>query len=62
MYIAATPGCAKNDTYLRRQLPAFLDGRSPPDFAADDFETQFDGRAGVDLLSPLGRVQLGLQP
>ena len=60
MYIAATPGCAKNDAYLRRQLPAFLEGRSPPDFPADDFETNFVGRAGVDMLSPLGREQIGL--
>jgi hypothetical protein len=60
MYIAATPGCAKNDAYLQRQLPAFLEGRSPPDFPADDFETNFVGRAGVDMLSPLGREQIGL--
>ena len=33
MYIAAAPGCEKNDAYLQRQLPSFIDGRTPPDFA-----------------------------
>lgn len=60
MYIAAIPGCAKNDAYLQRQLPCFLEGRSPPDFPADDFEVDFAGRAGVEMLSPAGRAQLGL--
>ncbi len=61
MYIAATPGCAKNDAYLARQLPAFLEGKSPPDFPADHFETDFAGRASTDNLTALGRSQLGIQ-
>jgi len=56
----AAPGCAKNDAYLQRQLPSFLEGRSPPDFPGEHFETGFAGRAGVDDLTPLGRAQLGL--
>lgn len=60
MYIASAPGCAKNDAYLQRQLPSFLEGRSPPDFPADHFEVGFAGRAGVPDLTPLGRTQLGL--
>ncbi len=60
MYIAAAPGCAKNDAYLRRQLPSFLAGESPPDFPADHFEVDFDGRASAVDLTPLGRAQLGL--
>jgi hypothetical protein len=60
MYIASLPSCAKNDAYLRRQLPSFLDGQSPPDFPADHFETDFVGRATVDDLTPLGRAQIGL--
>ncbi|MBB5193450.1 hypothetical protein HNQ50_004207 [Silvimonas terrae] len=60
MYIAATPGCAKNDAYLARQLPAFLEGNSPPDFPADHFETDFAGRATTDNLTGLGRRQLGI--
>lgn len=60
MYIASAPACAKNDAYLGRQLPAFLDGRSPPDFPADDFEVDFIGRATADDLTPLGRAQVGM--
>ncbi|AOJ65462.1 hypothetical protein WJ32_23565 [Burkholderia ubonensis] len=59
MYIAAAPGCAKNDAYLRRQLPAFLRGESPPDFPADHFEVGFGGRGGEGDLTPLGRAQMG---
>jgi hypothetical protein len=61
MYIAAAPGCAKNDAYLARQLPSFLEGKSPPDFPADHFEVDFAGRAGLDDLTPLGRSQLGVK-
>jgi len=59
MYIAAAPGCAKNDAYLARQRERFLDGKSPPDFPADDFEVDFEGRAHIDDLTPLGRSQMG---
>jgi hypothetical protein len=62
MYIASAPGCAKNTAYLARQLPAFLEGRTPPDFAPDDFEVDFRGRGTVADLTPLGRSQLGLGP
>jgi hypothetical protein len=60
MYIASLPSCAKNDAYLKRQLPAFLEGESPPDFPADHFETDFTGRATADDLTPMGRAQMGL--
>ncbi|HEY3589219.1 MAG TPA: YbiU family protein, partial [Buttiauxella sp.] len=59
MYIAAAPWCEKNAAYLERQWPAFVEGKSPPDFAADDFEIDFDGRATPDDLTPAGREQLG---
>ncbi|KWF64515.1 DUF1479 domain-containing protein [Burkholderia pseudomultivorans] len=62
MYIAAAPGCAKNDAYLRRQLPAFVAGESPPDFPADHFEVAFDGRATAGDLTALGRTQMGFEP
>lgn len=58
MYIAAAPWCEKNAAYLARQWPAFVEGRSPPDFAADDFEVDFEGRATPDLLTPLGASQM----
>jgi Protein of unknown function (DUF1479) len=60
MYIASAPGCEKNTAYLARQAPAFLSGKTPPDFAADDFEVDFEGRATEADLTPLGRSQLGL--
>jgi hypothetical protein len=59
MYIAAAPGCAKNDEYLKRQLPAFVKGESPPDFPADNFETDFVGRSTEGSLTALGKQQLG---
>jgi hypothetical protein len=60
MYISSTPGCAKNTAYLARQAPTFLAGKTPPDFAPDDFEVDFKGRATDEDLTPLGRSQMGL--
>jgi hypothetical protein len=60
MYIGATVDCPKNTAYLARQAPAFLAGRTPPDFAPDDFEVDFNGRATEADLTPLGRRQMGL--
>jgi hypothetical protein len=60
MYIGATVGCAKNTAYLARQAPTFLEGRTPPDFAPDDFEVDFRGRGTEGDLTPLGRSQMGL--
>ena len=62
MYIGATVGCAKNTAYLARQAPAFVAGRTPPDFAPDDFEVDFRGRGTENDLTALGRTQLGLPP
>jgi hypothetical protein len=62
MYIAATPACTKNTAYLARQASAFLAGRTPPDFAPDDFEVDFKGRGTEADLTALGRSQLGLSP
>jgi hypothetical protein len=62
MYIAATVGCEKNSAYLAKQAPAFLAGKTPPDFAPDDFEVDFVGRATEADLTALGRSQLGLPP
>ncbi|HZT19508.1 MAG TPA: YbiU family protein [Dongiaceae bacterium] len=59
IYIGACPDCSKNRAYIERQRPAFLEGRSPPDFAAMDFEVDFKGRATIDDLTPLGRAQMG---
>jgi Protein of unknown function (DUF1479) len=62
MYIGATVGCEKNSAYLEKQAPAFLSGKTPPDFAPDNFEVDFSGRATEADLTPLGRSQMGLPP
>jgi hypothetical protein len=59
MYISAAPDCAKNRAFLELQKSAFLAGTSSPDFAAEDYEVDFAGRATIDDLTPLGRVQMG---
>jgi Protein of unknown function (DUF1479) len=60
MYISATVRCGKNSAYLDKQAPAFLSGQTPPDFASDNFEVDFRGRATEADLTPLGRSQMGL--
>ena len=61
IYIGASPACNKNRAYALRQAEHFQDGRSAPDFAAEDYEVNFTGRATVQDLSELGRRQMGLQ-
>ena len=60
IYIGATVGCLKNEAYLPGQAEAFLAGKTPPDFAPDNFEVDFRGRGAEADLTPLGRSQLGL--
>jgi hypothetical protein len=62
IYISAAPWCDKNEAFLKRQAPAFLEGRSSPDFAPEDYEVDFQGRARLEDLSPLGQMQMGLRP
>ncbi|RNF19006.1 diguanylate cyclase [Trypanosoma conorhini] len=58
IYIAAVPRCAKNIEYVQLQWKAFLRGGTPPDFATDDFEVNFKGRARLEDLTPTGKAQL----
>lgn len=60
IYIGASPSCAKNKAYAMRQAKHFLEGSSAPDFAAEDYEVSFDGRATLDDLTALGREQMAL--
>ena len=60
IYVGSAPSCPKNATYLERQKAAFLEGRSAPDFAPEDYEVDFQGRATVDDLTELGRRQMGI--
>lgn len=60
MFIGASPKCAKNLDYTKRQTENFLLGKSPPDFASEDYEVDFKGRFSIDQLSDLGRTQMAL--
>ena len=60
MYIGAAPDCEKNRTFLPKQADAFLHGQSCPDFAPEDYEVDFVGRAQLSNLTELGRLQMGL--
>jgi len=59
MYIGAAPACAKNERFLAKQRRAFEAGESSPDFAAENYEVDFEDRFTADMLSPLGRAQMG---
>lgn len=60
IYIGASPRCAKNEAYLSKQAESFLQGKSAPDFAAEDYEVDFQGRATLADLTDLGKTQMGL--
>jgi hypothetical protein len=62
IYIGSAPDCAKNRAFLAIQKPAFLAGKSSPDFVAEDYEVDFVGRATEADLTPLGRRQMGFAP
>jgi Protein of unknown function (DUF1479) len=62
IYIGAAPDCAKNREFMPLQKAAFLAGRSSPDFAAEDYEVDFVGRATEADLTELGRKQMGFDP
>lgn len=62
IYIGAAPWCDKNAAFAERQAAAFRAGRSSPDFAPEDYELDYPGRAMEADLSPLGQQQMGLRP
>lgn len=62
IYIGSAPACPKNSAYLDKQGQAFLKGESAPDFAAENYEIAYDGRAVEDDLTDLGKRQLGFIP
>ena len=59
IYIGAAPDCQKNRDFLALQRPAFEAGKSSPDFAPENYEVDFTGRALPDDLTELGRRQMG---
>ena len=60
VYVGSTPYCEKNLAYAKKQSQKFLEGKSPPDFAAEDYEVFYKNRATVEDLTPLGKKQLAL--
>lgn len=61
IYISAAPYCEKNSNFLNKQAECFLAGKSSPDFAPENYEINYEGRAGIDDLSELGKKQMGLE-
>jgi hypothetical protein len=62
MYIPATPYCEKNVEYAQACGQAFREGKSPSDFASEDYEVSWTGRTQADDLNATGRRQLGFDP
>jgi hypothetical protein len=60
IYIGASPACSKNASYAQRQAAHFLNGRSAPDFAAENYEMDFKGRATISDLTDLGKLQMAI--
>jgi len=60
MYIPASPWCEKNVAYARACGDDFIRGTSPRDFAHEDYEVNWTGRATLADLNERGRRQLGL--
>ena len=61
VYVGSTPYCKKNLKYTKKQRIKFLEGKSPPDFAAEDYEVKYKNRATINDLTELGKKQLGFQ-
>ena len=60
-YIGATPYCKKNLDYAKKQAQKFLEGKSPPDFAPEDYEINYKGRIKLNDLSNLAKKQMALE-
>ena len=60
IYVGATPYCKKNIDYIKKQSKKFIEGKSPPDFAAEDYEVNYKDRVTINDLSELAKKQLGL--
>ncbi|MCW2812462.1 MAG: uncharacterized protein JWP61_2920 [Friedmanniella sp.] len=60
MYIPAAPWCEKNAVYAASVREAFVAGRSPGDFPAEDYETAWPDRFAPADLNETGRRGLGL--
>ena len=61
VYVGATPYCKKNLEYTVKQAKKFLEGKSPPDFAPEDYEINYKGRVKLENLSSIAKKQLVLE-
>ena len=61
MYIGCAPLCERNMHYLERQKQTFLEGRSSPDFAPEDYEKNYPDRSTMKDLNELGMKQMGFK-
>ena len=61
VYVGATPYCKKNLDYTVKQAEKFLEGKSPPDFAPEDYEINYKGRVKLENLSSIAKKQLVLE-
>ena len=61
VYVGATPYCKKNLDYAKKQAKKFLEGKSPPDFASEDYEINYIGRMKLEDLSNLAKKQMALE-
>ncbi len=59
-YVGATPYCKKNLDYAKKQAKKFLEGKSPPDFAPEDYEINYIGRSKLEDLSTLAKKQMAI--
>lgn len=59
MYIGIAPQCQKNAEFLQLQKEAFIQGHSSPDFATQNYEVDFTGRATKSDLSSIGLSIMG---
>ena len=61
IYVGARPYCKKNLDYTIKQSKKFSEGKSPPDFAAEDYEINYKDRVKLKDLSSLAKKQLALE-
>ena len=61
VYVGSTPYCKKNLEYTLKQSKKFLEGKSPPDFAPEDYEINYKDRVKLENLSYLAKKQLALE-
>ena len=54
------PCLGLNIDYIKKQSKKFIEGKSPPDFAPEDYEVNYKGRVKVNDLTELAKKQLGL--